>query len=480
MEKTITENRVRKRRNDVNMTEGSSIRHLVVFAAPLLLGNIFQQLYNTVDTWVVGKYVSNEAFSAVGTVGPIINMLIGFFLGLSSGAGVVISQYYGAGKTEEVRKTVHTSIVMTLILGILFTGLGIALIPGMLALMNTPAEVIPESTAYLTIYFAGVMGLMLYNMGSGILRAVGDSTRPFYYLVVSAVINTVLDLVFVLRFDMGVTGVAWATIIAQAISAVLTLITLMRSDSCIRISLRALRLHLDMLGKIVRVGIPAALQMAVTSFSNVFVQSYINYFGADCMSGWTAYGKIDTLLMLPMQSLALASTTFVGQNLGIGKIDRAKRGVRIALALSLATAVLLMIPVLLFAPSLVAFFNEKAAVIEYGTMFLRYISPFYVLCCFNQIYSGALRGAGNTRAPMIIMLASFVVFRQIYLFVLTHFITNTILPVSMGYPAGWLVCSLLTFLYYRRADLAKSRIVDTEIAEEAVSAEITEEKSTEE
>lgn len=480
MEKTITENRVRKRRNDVNMTEGSIIHHLVVFAAPLLLGNIFQQLYNTVDTWVVGKYVSNEAFSAVGTVGPIINMLIGFFLGLSSGAGVVISQYYGAGKTEEVRKTVHTSIVMTLILGILFTGLGIALIPVMLALMNTPAEVIPESTAYLTIYFAGVMGLMLYNMGSGILRAVGDSTRPFYYLVVSAVINTVLDLVFVLRFDMGVAGVAWATIIAQAISAVLTLITLIRSDSCIRLSWRALRLHFDMLGKIVRVGIPAALQMAVTSFSNVFVQSYINYFGADCMSGWTAYGKIDTLLMLPMQSLALASTTFVGQNLGIGKIDRAKRGVRIALALSLATAVLLMIPVLLFAPSLVAFFNEKAAVIEYGTIFLRYISPFYVLCCFNQIYSGALRGAGNTRAPMIIMLASFVVFRQIYLFVLTHFITNTILPVSMGYPAGWLVCSLLTFLYYRRADLAKSRIVDTEIAEEAVSAEITEEESTEE
>lgn len=480
MEKTIKENRVRKRRNDVNMTEGSIIRHLVVFAAPLLLGNIFQQLYNTVDTWVVGKYVSNEAFSAVGTVGPIINMLIGFFLGLSSGAGVVISQYYGAGKTEEVRKTVHTSIVMTLILGILFTGLGIALIPGMLALMNTPAEVIPESTAYLTIYFAGVLGLMLYNMGSGILRAVGDSTRPFYYLVVSAVINTVLDLVFVLRFDMGVAGVAWATIIAQAISAILTLITLMRSDSCIRLSWRALRLHFDMLGKIVRVGIPAALQMAVTSFSNVFVQSYINYFGADCMSGWTAYGKIDTLLMLPMQSLALASTTFVGQNLGIGKIDRAKRGVRIALALSLATAVLLMIPVLLFAPSLVAFFNEKAAVIEYGTMFLRYISPFYVLCCFNQIYSGALRGAGNTRAPMIIMLASFVVFRQIYLFVLTHFITNTILPVSMGYPAGWLVCSLLTFLYYRRADLAKSRIVDTEAVEEAVAAEITEEESTEE
>lgn len=480
MEKAIKTNRVRKRKNDVNMTEGSIIHHLVAFAAPLLVGNIFQQLYNTVDTWVVGKYVSNEAFSAVGTVGPIINMLIGFFLGLSSGAGVVISQYYGAGKTEEVRKTVHTSIMMTIILGLIFTGLGIALIPGMLALMNTPAEVIPESTAYLSIYFSGVLGLMLYNIGSGILRAVGDSTRPFYYLVVSAVINTVLDLVFVLRFDMGVAGVAWATIIAQGISALLTLITLLRSDSCIRLSLRALRIHFDMLKKIIRVGIPAALQMAVTSFSNVFVQSYINYFGADCMSGWTAYGKIDTLLMLPMQSLALAATTFVGQNLGMGKVDRAKRGVRIALALSLVTAVVLMIPVMVFAPSLVAFFNEKATVVDYGTMFLRYISPFYVLCCFNQIYSGALRGAGNTRAPMVIMLASFVVFRQIYLFVLTRFVTNTILPVSMGYPAGWLVCSLLTCLYYRQADLTKSRIVETETAGEAVTAAIAEEKSAEE
>ncbi len=480
MEKAIKTNRVRKRKNDVNMTEGSIIHHLVAFAAPLLVGNIFQQLYNTVDTWVVGKYVSNEAFSAVGTVGPIINMLIGFFLGLSSGAGVVISQYYGAGKTEEVRKTVHTSIMMTIILGLIFTGLGIALIPGMLALMNTPAEVIPESTAYLTIYFSGVLGLMLYNIGSGILRAVGDSTRPFYYLVVSAVINTVLDLVFVLRFDMGVAGVAWATIIAQGISALLTLITLLRSDSCIRLSLRALRIHFDMLKKIIRVGIPAALQMAVTSFSNVFVQSYINYFGADCMSGWTAYGKIDTLLMLPMQSLALASTTFVGQNLGMGKVDRAKRGVRIALALSVGTAVLSMIPVLIFAPSLVAFFNDKPAVVAYGTMFLRYISPFYVLCCFNQVYSGALRGAGNTRAPMVIMLSSFVVFRQIYLFILTRFITNTILPVAMGYPAGWLVCSLLTCLYYRQADLTKSRIVETETAGEAVTAAIAEEESAEE
>ena len=254
-------------KRDVDMTEGSITRHIINFAFPLLIGNIFQQLYNTVDTWVVGNYVSNEAFSAVGTVGPIINMLIGFFMGLSSGAGVVISQYYGAKRPEKVHDAVHTAIVMTLVLGIVFTAAGILMIPAMLNLMKTPAEVMPESSAYLTIYFAGILGLMLYNMGAGILRAVGDSKRPFYFLVVSAVLNTVLDLVFVLQFNMGVRGVAYATIIAQGVSAVLILITLMRSESCIKLTLWHLKISWEMLGKIVRIGIPAAIQMAVTAFS---------------------------------------------------------------------------------------------------------------------------------------------------------------------------------------------------------------------
>ena len=210
-----------KNKRDVDMTQGSIFRHLITFAFPLLIGNIFQQLYNTVDTWVVGNYVSNEAFSAVGTVGPVINMLIGIFLGLSSGAGVVISQYYGAKRYDKVRDTVHTSIVMTLILAVLFTLIGIAMIPFVLNFMKTPAEVMPESSAYLTIYFAGVIGLMLYNMGAGILRAVGDSKRPFYFLVVSAVLNIILDLVFVLSLGMGVEGVAYATIISQGVSAML-------------------------------------------------------------------------------------------------------------------------------------------------------------------------------------------------------------------------------------------------------------------
>lgn len=452
-------------RYDVDMTQGSTTGHLIRFALPLLAGNLFQQLYNMVDTWVVGNFVSNEAFSAVGTVGPIINMLIGFFMGLSSGAGVVISQYYGAHRPEKVRDTVHTAMVLTLVLCAVFTALGLALIPAMLDLMNTPAEVLPESTAYLSIYFSGITGLLIYNMGSGILRAVGDSRRPFYFLVVSAVLNTGLDLLFVIRFHMGVAGVAWATIIAQAVSAVLVLAVLMRTvlmrtDSCVRVELRRLRVHWDMLKKIVRVGIPAALQMAVTAFSNVFVQSYINHFGADCMSGWTAYTKIDQLMFLPMQSLALSATTFVGQNLGAGDTPRAQQGVRRALGISLAVTAVLMVPVLVLAPQLTAFFNRKAEVVAYGTLLLRYISPFYLLCCINQIYSGALRGAGNSQVPMVIMLGSFVVFRQIYLYIVSHFITNTLLPLAMGYPAGWLVCSAATLLYYRRAALGRQRLVE--------------------
>lgn len=446
-------------RRDVDMTEGPIIGHLIRFAMPLLIGNIFQQLYNTVDSWVVGNYVSKDAFAAVGSVGPIINMLIGFFLGLSSGAGVVISQYYGARKYDKVSETVHTSIVMTLVMGVVFTFVGIWMTPYMLQFMKTPESVLPESTAYLTIYFSGVMGLMLYNIGSGILRAIGDSQRPFYFLVVSALMNTVLDLVFVLAFDMGVEGVALATVIAQGTSAVLTLITLARSDNCVKLSLRKMKCHWDALGKIIRVGIPAAVQMMITSFSNIFVQSYINFFGEDCMAGWTAYSKIDQLIFLPMQSLALASTTFVGQNLGIGQVDRAKKGVRSALNISFAATAVVMIPVIAAAPYLVTFFNDDPSVGQFGTLFLRYITPFYILCCVNQVYSGALRGAGNSKVPMIIMLASFVCFRQIYLFVMANFISNTVLPIAMGYPAGWLVCSALTFIYYHKVPLDKVKLI---------------------
>ena len=449
----------RQARYDVDMTQGSITKHLINFSLPLLLGNLFQQLYNMVDTWVVGNYVSNEAFSAVGTVGPVINTLIGFFLGLSSGAGVVISQYYGAQREEKVRQAVHTSMVLTFLLGIVFTAAGILMTPLMLRLMKTPAEVAPEQTTYLTIYFAGVMGLLIYNMGSGILRAVGDSRRPFYFLLVSAVLNTGLDLLFVLKFGMGVEGVAYATIIAQAVSALLTVWVLLRAEGCIRLELRALRMTWSVLKQIVAVGIPAALQMAVTAFSNVFVQGYINYFGADCMSGWTAYTKVDQLVILPVQSISMANTTFVGQNLGVGDTPRAKKGVRISLWLSVAVTAVLLIPVLLFAPDLTAFFNSKAEVVSYGALLLRLLSPFYFFFCINQIYAGALRGAGNSQMPMWIMLGSFVVFRQIYLYIMSNYISNEIIPIALSYPAGWFVCSVATLLYYHHCKFDSHRLV---------------------
>ena len=448
-----------QKKRDVDMTEGNILNHIISFAAPLLVGNLFQQLYNMVDTWVVGRYVSNEAYAAVGTVGPIVNMLIGFFMGLSSGAGVVISQYYGARREDKVRDTVHTAVTMTLILGALFTVVGNLMTPVMLKLMKTPENVLPQSTAYLTIYFSGIIGLLLYNIGAGILRAVGDSQRPFYYLVVCAVMNTVLDLVFVLVFQMGVQGVALATVLSQCTSAILVMTALLRSNNCIRLELKKLKLHWDMLKKIISVGIPAALQMAVTSFSNVFVQSYINHFGDNCMSGWTTYAKVDQLIFLPMQSIALSATTFVGQNLGKNQVDRAKQGVRTCATLAICSTLILMVPVMFFAEPIVAFFNSKSEVVQYGSLLLRWMTPFYVLCCFNQVYSGALRGAGNSRMPMIIMLASFVVFRQVYLFVMAR-VCNEIIPIAMSYPAGWLLCSILTLTYYHKAQLGRTRLVE--------------------
>ena len=448
-----------KKSSSVNMTEGSILKHILSFAIPVLVGSLFQQLYNMVDTWVVGNYVSNEAFSAVGSVGPIINTLIGFFTGLASGAGVVISQNYGAKRYDEVSKAVHTAVTMTALLGILFTFLGIFLVPLMLRLMNTPEEVMPAATEYLQIYFAGILGLMLYNIGAGILRAVGDSTRPFYFLIISALMNICLDLLFVLVFRMGVAGVAWATIISQGISALLVMITLARSNECVKLSLRKLTLHWNSLKRIVGVGLPASIQMAITAFSNIFVQSYINYFGPDFMSGWAAYTKTDQLLLLPVQAIALSMSTFVGQKLGACAVDRAKKGINRGILMTLVSTAVLMTPIMLFPRSIVAFFNAKPEVIDYGSMLLLWLSPFYLLTSFNQVYVGALRGAGNTRIPTLISLCSFVVIRQIYLFVVSR-VCNEALLIGLSYPFGWIFNTLLTTIYYHRTNLLKTRVVE--------------------
>ncbi len=437
---------------EVDMTKGSILSHILKFAFPLLLGNLFQQLYNTVDTFVVGNYVSSSAFSAVGAVTPIVNMLIGGFSGLASGAGVVISRLYGAGEPENVSKAVHTSIVLTAILAVAFTAIGLALMPVMLNILGLNPQDRAEATTYLSIYFTGIAGLLFYNMGAGILRAVGDSKRPFYYLVVCAVMNTVLDLLFVIVFSMGTAGVALATILSQGVSAVLVCVTLLRTDSSVKVRPRQLRIHKELLGQILLLGIPAALQLAVTAFSNVFVQSYITHFDEGLpqsiyMPGWTAYIKVDQLLFLPMQSIALAVTTFVGQNLGAKQKKRAKQGVTCAMLLAVGGTLILMVPVLLFSRQIIGFLIPDQAVVETGNLFLRTLTPFYVLCAFNQVYACALRGGGNSIAPMIMMLSSFVAFRQIYLFAMSK-ICNEIIPIAMSYPAGWLLCSILTCLCY--------------------------------
>lgn len=451
---------------DLDMTSGSINKKLLLFALPLLIGNLFQQFYNMVDTWVIGQTGINEAYAAVGSVGPIINILIGLFSGLASGAGVVISQHFGAKDTAGVKKAVHSSMLMTLCLIVAFTLLGVLLTPWILRLMlaneGELGAVYPHAKTYLIIYFSGVGGLMLYNMGAGILRAVGDSVRPLLFLIVCAAANTVLDLLFVNVFSMGVAGVALATVIGQLLSAAMVLFVLFRTTSCVKLELSALRFDAQMLKEIIRIGIPSALQMALTALSNVFVQSYIG--GANgaqeiCLGAWTSYTKIDQFIFLPVQSLALSVSTFVGQNLGSGNVDRAKRGTRTAFFMSLFCTALIILPVMLFAPFWASVFNRDAAVVAQATRLLRGITPFYLCCSVNQIFAASLRGAGNSRAPMIIMLTCFIGIRQIYLFTMSHYISNELLHIGLGYPLGWFCCAVTMLLYYLHFDFSRVAVV---------------------
>lgn len=444
------------RRKDVDMTSGTIWKHIVKFAVPMMIGLLFQQLYNTVDAVVVGKFVGKEALAAVGCNGNIINVLVGTFAGLATGASVVVSQTYGAHDNERLSRAVHTTMTVTLILCAVGTLLGIATVRPMLQLNATPDDVLADATEYLRIYFAGVTGLLIYNMGTGIMRAVGDSRRPLYFLIVSAVVNTVLDLLFVIRFNMGVRGVALATIIAEALSAVLVMISLMHTDAAYGIRLKKLCLDKSLLKSIFAVGLPSAIQSAVTSFSNVFVQSYINFFGSACMAGWTCYAKVDPFVLVPVQAVAMASTTFVGQNWGAGDRKRARDGVTVSLKVSILSAVVLSAIVFILAEQLVSLFTDEQDVMEFGTYFVRRIIPFYFLICTNQIYSGALRGIGNSKTPTFIMLGSFVVFRQIYLYI-TKLLSGSRFFVALAYPVGWLLCSSLLFVFYRRSALFRKK-----------------------
>lgn len=443
-----------KSRHDTDMTQGSISKLLFAFAVPLMLGNLFQQLYNTVDSLIVGNFVSKQALAAVGCTGPIINTLIGLFSGLAAGASVVISQYYGAKDEEKLGKAVHTTVMLTLVTCVVLTVVGVWATPLMLELMDTPSDVILEAELYLRIYFGGVSGLLLYNIGSGILRAVGDSTRPLYFLIFSAVMNTVLDLFFVAVLEQGIAGAAIATIISQFVSAILVMLLLLRSREPYRLELSRLRMHKGMLRRICNIGIPSSLQMGITAFSNIFVMGYINHFESSCMAGWTAYNKLDALAMLPMQSLSLALTTFVGQNLGAGDLKRAKSGPKYGLIMGFIVTLMILVPMMVFAPQLTALFNDDKEVIEFGTLFVRLCSPFYVAFVINQVYSGALRGAGDTKNTMYIMLFSFVAFRQLYLFIVSR-LGATAGVIALGYPMGWMMCSALLLIYYYKGHWAR-------------------------
>lgn len=432
----------------VDMTSGSIIRLLISFAVPLLLGNLFQQLYNTVDILVVGNFVGTQALAAVGSTTNIINTIIMFFNGVSIGAGVIISRYYGAHDDEKLHLAVETTLALTFISGALCTALGVYLSPFLLRFMATPDDVLPEASVYLKIYFSGVSGLLIYNMGSAILRAVGDTRRPLMFLVFSSFLNIGLDLLFVISFRLGIAGVAYATILSQFISALLVLFILTRTRDNYGFVWKDICINKTMLKQILIVGFPTGLQQSITSFSNVYVQSYINSFGSSCMAGWSCYTKIDQFIFLPLQSMSQAATTFVSQNIGAKNVRRAKQGSNTALALSASIIFCSACIIWLFAPGMVSLFNKDPEVLYFGTLFLRLCVFFTLTACVTQVYAGTLRGIGDAKTPMVIMLLSYVLFRQIYLYLITKVMNNPY-TVALGYPAGWIVCSLLTWLYYK-------------------------------
>lgn len=445
-----------------NMTVGPIFRQLTLFALPLMLGNIFQMLYNTVDSVIVGNFVSKQALAAIGSTTMIVNMMVFFFNGFSIGASVIIGQFFGARELEKLHKAIETTMAGTFLLSIFFSVFGILLVKPLLHFMSTPDDVFSDAVLYLRIYIGGISGLLIYNMGSGILRAVGDSTRPLYFLILTSILNIVLDLFFILVLKAGIAGAAIATIISQFFSGVLILVLLTRSKDIYRLRWRELHLDFPILKKIFSVGMPAAIQSVITAFSNMFVQSYINFFGSDCMAGWGCYNKLDQFIMLPMQSMAMAATTFVSQNIGAGNESRADKGTRVALLLSCGVTGVISALLLVFAPPAVRLFSPDAEVIRYGVLFIRTNVAFLLFACISHVLAGALRGRGDSRGPMIIMLLNFVVLRQIYLFLVTRFVANTPRIVGFGYPVGWFFCCVTELIYYfyqrRKALPAADRI----------------------
>ena len=440
------------------ITEGVIWKQLLFFFFPILLGSFFQQMYNTVDTIIVGRFVGTRALAAVGSTSALLNLMNGFFIGLSTGATVLLSQFYGAKSKQGVQDTLHTGVALSLVLGAVVMTLGYSLGPKILGLMNTPESCMDDAVLYIKIYFAGAIASMLYNMGAGILRAMGDSRKPTMFLMAACGVNIVLDILCVVVLKLGVAGAAIATVFSQVVSAGMVTVALLRQPEETRLSLKKIRFQGGLLKRILYVGVPAGLQFVTFDLANLLIQSGINSFGDVAVAAWTAYVKTDSLTWMISGAFGVSVTTFVGQNVGAGNWNRAQKGTRMALGMATAATVLILIPLMIWARPLCALFNQESQVLDFGVYFIRLISPFYLIANFNQIYAGALRGAGDAKMPMYIMLGSFVVFRQIYLLV-TYQCFGTLLPVALGYPVGWVLCSVLLLGYYRSGKWKKRSLV---------------------
>lgn len=433
--------------NTQDLTKGSIVKAIILFSVPLLIGNLFQQLYNAVDSYVVGNYVGKVALAAVGASTPIINMLIGFFMGISTGAGVVIAQFFGAGDLSKMKKAIHNSIALTLVIGVVLTVIGLVFNDPILKAIGVPSDVFSEASTYLSIYFWSLIFVMIYNMGSGILRSVGDSKRPLYFLIFSSVINIVLDFLFVKNFGFGVAGAGYATLIAQAISAIMVMYVLMKTEDSYKVVLKDIKFDKEILLKIIKIGLPTGFQQSIVSLSNVIVQSYINVYGASVIAGYSVTIKIDGFVNLPLQAFNMAITTFVGQNIGAKQYNRVKKGAYITTFLAMVTIGFFVVIMYFFGRDFIALFNQEKDVIDAGRLMQLTFLPFYIFLPINQVINGVLRGAGRSAVPMYVMIFSFVFLRQIYLFLVTK-VTSDVVYVFLGWPTTWVVCSLIFIVYF--------------------------------
>ena len=433
-----------------DMTTGSIWKRMVSFAVPVFLGNLCQQLYNTVDSVIVGKFVGKQALAAVASSGNLIFMMTGFFMGLFIGAGIVIAQYFGARNYEKVRSAVHTDIAFALCCGVLLTLLGVFFTPTILTWMRTPADVLSTSILYFRLYFLGSLATILYNAGMGILQAVGDSRSPLYYLVISSVVNVALDLLFVGAMDMGVAGAAVATVISQVVSAVLTVRCIHGSQGMPwHLQLKNIRIERSVLLAICRIGLPGAAQSALYSISNMTIQSAINGFGTVAVAAWSVYGKIDFLFWMTVSSFGIAVTTFAGQNFGARQYDRVRRGTMTCLAMTAGTTLCISLALYPLAQLLFRLFSSDDAVVAQGVQMMHYLVPVYMTYICIEIFSGALRGCGDVRVPTIITVFAVCIMRIVWLAVALPF-KHELSVVEFSYPLTWITATVLFAIYYAK------------------------------